>query len=435
MEELGRAAGERGRRVFRVAELAAGIKELLEEEVGQVWVVGEIGDLFRARSGHCYFTLKDDDAQLRAVLFRGSLVRIPFDPEDGLEVVVQAELGFYEPRGDVQLIVRSLEPRGMGALQLAFEQLRERLAGEGLFDEADKRPLPPWPGRVGIVTSPVGAALQDVIEVTGRRAPGISLLVSPTRVQGAGAEVEIEAALRALDEISDLDVVLLVRGGGSMEDLVAFNSERVARAIRACRRPVVTGVGHEVDVTIADLAADARAPTPSAAAERAVPDIAPWRDRLHREIARLEVAGLAQIERKRGRLLRVGATLRAMAPRTRLVRQQERLEAARHALHRAIGQRSAEPAVRLGELRRRLARALPELVESRSARLAGQVGRLHALSPLAVLSRGFAIVRHGESRAVLRRSRDAKPGETLHLQLGEGSLRARVEPEEEPGEG
>ena len=418
-----------------VTEITQAIKQTLETSFPPLWITGELGDYTVAASGHRYFTLKDEAAQIRAVLFRGSLARIPFDPEDGLEVVVAAELGFYEPRGDVQLIVRNLEPRGLGALQLAFEQLRERLAAEGLFEERDKRALPPWPRRIGIVTSPVGAALQDVIEVTGRRAPGIPLLVSPTRVQGDGAEIEIEAALRALEGVPDVDLVLLVRGGGSLEDLVAFNSERVERAIRACPQPVVTGVGHEVDVTIADLAADARAPTPSAAAERAVPDLAPWRDRLNREIDRLEVAATAQLERKWGWLDRLAATLQAMAPHTRLALQRERLEAARHAIHRAIGQAAVGRIATLGELHRRLGRALAESLEVRAARLAGHAGRLHALSPLAVLSRGFAIVRHGEPPALLRRARDARPGEVLRIQLGDGSLRARVEAQEEPEDG
>jgi hypothetical protein len=254
--------GADARRPFRVSELAGGLRELLEEEVGRVFVVGEISNLRRAPSGHCYFTLKDDQAQLRAVLFRNAAVRLPFDPEDGLEVVVEAELTLYAARGDLQLIVRQMEPRGQGALQLAFEQLRARLEAEGLFDPARKRALPDWPRRVGVVTSPSGAALRDVIQVSGRRMPGIPLLIAPTRVQGDGAEEEIAAALDALGRLSDVDVILLVRGGGSLEDLRPFNTERVARAIVASRVPVVAGVGHEVDLSIADLAADARAPRP-----------------------------------------------------------------------------------------------------------------------------------------------------------------------------
>ncbi len=432
-------------RVFRVRDLAAGIKGLLEDEVGHVHVVGEIADLFRARSGHCYFTLKDEAAQLRAVLFRGNLARIPFDPEDGLEVVVGAELSFYEPRGDVQLIVRSLEPRGQGALQLAFEQLRDRLAAEGLFDAGLKRALPGWPRRIGIVTSPAGAALHDVIEVTGRRAPGIPLVLAPTRVQGDGAEAEIEAAVRSLGRLEDVDVILLVRGGGALEDLVAFNSERVARAIRASARPVIAGVGHEIDLTIADLAADARAPTPSAAAELAVPDLGPVRERLGREGGRLRSALLHVVERQAVGLDRLTDRLHAHSPRARLARQRESLQAARRGLQRGLRRRQAQlrteldaararlqlraaqlvPGDRPAALTRRLARIGPELLGGRRARLATQAGRLQALSPLAVLARGFSIVR-GPTGSILRRAADVSVGDALDVQLGEGRLRAEV---------
>lgn len=443
-----RTRGEGGRRIFQVAELAAGIKRLLEQEIGRVWVVGEIADLFRARSGHCYFILKDGKAQLRAVLFRGNLARIPFDPEDGLEVVAEAELGFYEPRGDVQLIVRSLEPRGQGALQLAFEQLRNRLEAEGLFDPAAKRELPTWPKRIGVVTSTAGAALHDVLQVTGRRAPGIPLVVAPTRVQGEGAEIEIVAALEAVGRLPDVDVVLLVRGGGSLEDLKAFNTERVARAIRACPHPVVSGVGHEIDLTIADLAADARAPTPSAAAELAVPDTWPWIQRLDREADRLAHAVTAVVDRRRLALAQLAETLQTHAPHARLSAQRERLRANRIALEAAWRREHEGLRARLHESHGRLGRAAGALVPERTERLAGLrarldraarvaaaeqagrlrelAGRLHALSPLAVLSRGFAIVRRAADGAILRRPQDAAPGDRLRVQLQEGQLEAEV---------
>lgn len=453
-ERSSQEAATASRRVFSVCDLARGIKGLLEEEVGLVWVAGEISDFFRARSGHCYFTLKDDRAQLRAVLFRGNLARIPFDPENGLEVVVQAELSFYEPRGDVQMIVRQLEPRGQGALQLAFEQLRERLAAEGLFDPELKRELPAWPRRIGIVTSPAGAALRDVIEVSGRRAGGIPLVVSPTRVQGEGAEIEIDAALRRLRDVADVDLILLVRGGGSLEDLMAFNSERVARAIRASLVPVIAGVGHEVDVTIADMAADARAPTPSAAAELAVPDLAPLRMRLRRELDRLDNAWGAQFERASSRLDRLTDGLHAFSPSARLARQRERLDAAKRGIAR-VGERTvqgarselsvsqqrllragrqavAEAGPGLDALAGRLARVMPEQMEGRHARLREQVGRLHALSPLAVLARGFSIVR-GPEGEILRHAADVEPDARLEIQLAEGRVAARVLPPEDEG--
>ncbi len=392
--------------------------------------------------------MKDSAAQLRAVLFRGDLARMPFDPEEGLEVVAQAELGFYEPRGDVQLIVRRLEPRGQGALQLAFEQLRGRLAEEGLFDAADKRPLSAWPRRIAIVTSPAGAALHDVLQVTGRRAPGIPLVVCPTHVQGEGAEAEIEAALAAAGRLPEVDVALLVRGGGSLEDLMAFNSERVARAVRACPVPVVCGVGHEVDVTIADLAADARAPTPSAAAELAAPDTLPWIQRLDRESDRLFHAVDAALDRQRLELSALGEMLQRFAPRTRLAAQGERLRAARIGLdaawqrerdgwrarlHEGRGRLARSggalaPLQRgpLGALHDRLDRAGPGAVSAAGGRLRELAGRLHALSPLAVLSRGFAIVREAEGGGILRRADAVGAGARLDIQLEHGRLAADV---------
>jgi len=393
--------GERGRRPFRVSELVGGLRELLEEEVGRVFVVGEISNLRRAPSGHCYFTLKDDQAQLRAALFRSAAVRLPFDPEDGLEVVVEAEVTVYAARGDLQLIVRQMEPRGQGALQLAFEQLRARLEAEGLFDPARKRALPAWPRRVGVVTSPSGAAVRDVIQVSGRRMPGIPLLIAPVRVQGEGAEDEIAAALADLALVADVDVILLVRGGGSLEDLRPFNTERVARAIVASCVPVVAGVGHEVDVSIADLAADARAPTPSAAAALALPDRSAWLDRSRSLRRRLAGAAGARLARAGRRLEKVSGALRAHAPGARLAARRARLET----LSRALEREGAHA------------------VALRRERLAALAAHLDALSPLAVLGRGYAIARL-PSGQVLRRASDAAPGDAFTLRLGEGELEA-----------
>ncbi len=394
-------AGSRVRRPFRVSELVGGLRELLEEEVGRVLVSGEISNLHRAASGHAYFTLKDDRAQLRAALFRSSAVRLPFDPEDGLEVVVDAEVSVYPARGDLQLVVRHMEPLGQGALQLAFEQLRQRLEAEGLFDAARKRPLPAWPRRIGIVTSGSGAALHDVIEVSGQRMPSIPLLLAAVRVQGEGAENELAAALAALGQVEDVDVILLVRGGGSLEDLRPFNTERLARAIVDSPVPVVAGVGHEVDVTIADLAADVRAPTPSGAALLAVPDRAAWLDRVEASRRRLAGALDARLARAQQRLAeRVGA-LRAHAPAARLASRRARFETLARTLER--------------EGRRALA--------LRHERLAVHAARLDALSPLAVLGRGYAIA-HGADGRVLRRATEVAPGDDLRVRLAEGEIDA-----------
>jgi exodeoxyribonuclease VII large subunit len=381
----------------------AGLRGLLEQRVGRVWVAGEVSNLHVAASGHLYFTLKDAGAQIRAAMFRSAARRLVFAPEEGLEVLVLAEASIFEPRGDLQLLVRHLEPRGRGALQLAFEQLRARLEAEGLFAATRKRALPRFPRCVGLVTSARGAAIHDVIEVACRRFPGIPLLLAAARVQGEGAEEELAAALEALQRIDDVDVILLVRGGGSLEDLQPYNTERIARALCACRVPVVSGVGHEVDVTIADLAADHRAPTPSAAAVLAVPDRAALRTLFAHEERRLVRAMERRLERARTRAARAAGALRAHAPVERLRARRQRLDAVSGAL----------------------SRAMQRALERRSARLRSGAARLDALSPLAVLGRGYAIALR-EDGTIVRSAAQADPGDALRIRLGEGSLETRV---------
>jgi exodeoxyribonuclease VII large subunit len=412
------------RRVLTIAELVGGVRELVEE-LGPVWVVGEISNLRRAGSGHTYFTLKDDDAQLRAVLFRGNAVRLLFDPEEGLEVIAGGELTVYSARGDLQLVVRQLEPRGRGALQLAFEQLRARLEAEGLFAEARKRELPRFPRRVGVVTSPSGAALHDVIHVAARRFPAVPLLLAPSRVQGEGAEQEIAAALERLARIGDVDVILLVRGGGSLEDLLPFNTERVARAIRACPVPVIAGVGHEVDVTIADLAADARAATPSAAAQLALPDrgaVAGELDALAHNLVR---AALEDVRARRRTLGGLARALRAQAPTARLAARRARLAGLARSLLVAGGALARERRAVLAPLAARLAAAARRPAQARRARLATAAARLDALSPLAVLGRGYALAR-GPRGELLRDAAQVAPGDEVALTLARGELEAVV---------
>jgi exodeoxyribonuclease VII large subunit len=412
------------RRVLTIAELIGGVRELVEE-LGPVWVVGEISNLRRAGSGHTYFTLKDDDAQLRAVLFRGNAVRLPFDPEEGLEVIAGGELTVYSARGDLQLIVRQLEPRGRGALQLAFEQLRARLEAEGLFAEARKRELPRFPRRVGIVTSPSGAALHDVIHVAARRFPATPLLLAPTRVQGERAEEEIAAALARLARVGDVDVILLVRGGGSLEDLMAFNTERVARAIRASPVPVIAGVGHEIDVTIADLAADARAATPSAAAQLALPDRGAVAGELDALVHNLTRAALGNVREQRRALGGLARALRAQAPTARLAARRARLAGIARSLLVAGTALARERRAGLAPLAVRLVSAARRLAPTRRARLATAAARLDALSPLAVLGRGYALAR-GPRGEILRDAAQVDPGDELALTLARGELRAVV---------
>lgn len=433
--------------ILSVGELLGGLRRLLDERVGRVWVAGEISNLHSARSGHTYFTLKDAEAQVRAALFRGAARRLLFEPEDGLEVLVYADVEIYEARGDLQLIVRQLEPRGDGALRLAFEQLRRRLEAEGLFDPAHKRPLPPSPRRIGIATSPTGAAVRDVIQVTGRRCPAIPLLVAPTRVQGTGSEREVAAAIDALGEQQDVDVILVVRGGGSLEDLQAFNTEEVARAIARSPVPVVSGVGHEVDVSIADLVADRRAPTPSAAAELVVPDRESLRRMLDRDWRRLCRAGDALLERASARVDRGREAIALLAPSVRLAAQRRRLEGLAHALTRAA-RSQAEQRERLAGL----ARALLAGVRARAARrervealghalelavrarlaagraaLGEGAARLEGMSPLAVLARGYAVVRRARDGEVVRRADQLAAGERLAVRVAEAELEAVVE--------
>ncbi len=438
-----------GPRPLRVSEVLAGLRGWLEERVGRIWVVGEVSNLHRARSGHTYFTLVDEGGQLRAALFRSSARRLAFEPEDGLEVLVYGDLTVYEARGELQLVVRQIEPRGDGALRLAVEQLRRRLEAEGLFAAERKRELPAYPTRIGIATSPTGAALRDVLEVSGRRWPGVPLLLSPTRVQGLGADEEIAHALERLGQVPDVDVVLLVRGGGSLEDLMAFNSERVVRAIAACPVPVVCGVGHEVDVTLADLAADLRAPTPSAAAEQVLPDRGELRAVVNAQRERLLRGFASQLRRRRQLLASAGEMLRAHAPDRRVAAQRQRLGAASRALHRAIAARlalrrslllrraqalrSLTPLARVAALRQRCAAAERRLqaaarLRSERARVrwVAAAGRLDSLSPLAVLARGYAIARRASDARVVRELADAPAGTALRLRVARAELDVEV---------
>ena len=400
----GSGDARRGPRVLRVSELVAVLRDAVESAVGRVWVVGEVSNLRRAASGHCYFTLKDDAAQIRAVMFRGDASRLRFDLEDGLEALAFGEVSLYVARGELQMVVRDVEPRGVGALRLAFEQLRARLDAEGLFDPANKRPLPSFPRAVGIVTSLHAAALHDVLEVSGALWPSLPLLISPARVQGEGADLEIVEALQLLAGRPEIDVILLVRGGGSIEDLWSFNSEALARAIARCPIPVVAGVGHETDVTIADLAADARAPTPSAAAALVVPDRRALQELLLRSERRLAAGVGAQLERGRSRVASRADALRHLSPAARLAAWRARL-------------------ARGGD---RLRAALDAQLAGGRTRLAIAAGQLDSLSPLAVLGRGYAIARRLDDGRIVRRASDVTSGDELALRLAEGSVEVRV---------
>jgi exodeoxyribonuclease VII large subunit len=389
--------------VLSVSDLNRSLRASLETDYAEVWVAGEISN-FRAPgpAGHFYFCLKDRRSQIAAVMFRSAQRYLPFKPKDGLDVIAHGRISLYEARGDLQLYVDALEPRGLGGVQLALEQLKQRLAAEGLFDAGRKRPLPVWPRAIGVVTARTGAAMRDIVTTLRGRMPHARIIVRAVRVQGRHAGAEIVAALDDLGTVAAVEVIIVGRGGGSLEDLWAFNEERVARAIAAARVPVVSAVGHEIDVTLADLAADCRAATPSAAAALVVPDCAALAHRL---------------------ALRRGALIAAM--RGRLRRNQERLLAlARHV--RDPRRHLAAQRQRVAELGERARRSLDSALRVARARLAGDGERLQALSPLAVLERGYAIARRDDG-TVVRAAHEVVVGETLELTFRVGQARVRVE--------
>ena len=428
--------------MLTVSELNALAQEILEETFPSIWVEGEISNLRRYPSGHTYFTLKDEGAQIAAVLFRGASQSLPFRPEDGLKVLARGRISLYEARGTFQIIVDALEPAGLGALQLAFEQLKARLLAEGLFDAARKRSLPLLPRRIGIVASPASAALRDVLKVLSRRFANLEVVLAPSRVQGEGASLEIVEAIRLLNRLGGVDVLILARGGGSLEDLWPFNEERVARAIAASGVPVVSAVGHEVDVTIADLVADLRAPTPSAAAEMVVRSKEEMVERIASLRSRL-VAAMRLLVAAAGDALEEAGSARArQAVRDRLddltgrlgTHVQRTTTEARHRL--AILRERMTPgrlAARL-LLRRSAADGLERRLQSASAarqqrardQCAAYAERLQALSPLAVLGRGYAICRLQDTGAILKDSAAVRAGDAVSVLLHRGSLGCAV---------
>jgi exodeoxyribonuclease VII large subunit len=437
------------RAVYSVSELTARIKTQLEEGFPAVWVEGEISNLRMPGSGHAYFTLKDETAQLRAVLFRSRGRRVRFEPEDGMQVLAFGGLDVYAARGEYQLVVELLEPKGVGALQFTFEQLKRRLEAEGLFDAARKRPLPAYPRVIGIVTSPTGAAIRDMLHIIGRRFGDLRILIVPVRVQGEEAPGEIVAALTTLAGVPELDVVIVGRGGGSIEDLWAFNDERVARAIVACAVPVISAVGHETDFTIADFVADLRAPTPSGAAELVVREklaviraLAELHDRLKQAIA-------LQMERRRERLKTLARRRVLTEPGRALREWTRRLDEAQAGLHAAVRAHhrlllhrvelktnalsSQHPLARishgaavLAQLRGRLATSATHRAQDSRHRLGAAVGRLQSLSPLAVLGRGYSLTRLVPSGDVVRSATQARLGDAIEVLLAEGVLGAQV---------
>jgi len=450
-------ARARERQVLSVTDLTVRVRDHLEAAFCEVWVEGELSNCRVWNTGHLYFTLKDSAAQIRAVIFRSALRYLRFKPADGLRVVARGRVSVYEPKGEYQLICEHLEPHGLGARQLAFDQLKKRLQNEGLFDAARKRPLPSLPRKIGIVTSLDGAAIRDIIKVIGRRYVNAQLVIRPTRVQGEGAALEIARGLGAISRVRDVDVIIVGRGGGSIEDLWAFNEERVARAIARSPVPVISAVGHESDVTIADFVADLRAPTPSAAAEMVVAA----KDDFCGRIDRLEGRLLAATRRRLQGLSRTAHMLDgrpafsgfpgrvAMRGRhaaelshalTRLTRAQVSLHG-RRVQHLRRQLESLNLARRFGTIRTRLVsadgRLRSAMVQRRhraEAQLRESASRLDTLSPLGVLGRGYAVCWNADRTQVIRDADATNPGDRVRVTLAKGELECEVRPKNVPTE-
>lgn len=442
------AARPSPRRVWKVSELVSELRAEVEREFSDLWIEGEISDLRPAASGHIYFTLKDDEGQLTAVLFRRQASLLRFRPENGLYALLRGRLSLYGQRGQVQLVAEHLEPLGAGSLQLAFEQVKRKLQQEGLFDTDRKKPLPAFPRCVGIVTSPAGAVIRDFITVGSRRHGALEILVYPALVQGEGASAEVAKGIAHFNQTREVDLIVIARGGGSLEDLAPFNTESLARAIAASELPVVSAVGHETDFTIADFVADLRTPTPSAAAEliteaqhkveEHVEDLA---GRIHRA-ARYAV--MQAREKFAGVSIEAALTRMADYINRRQQRVDEylfRIEAAWRAVERPKGQRLEELASalmrnnaaqrigftweKLANLSSRLGRARALSHDARRASLQSLERQLNSLSPLAVLKRGYALV-YDEAGALLKQAADVSPGQLLSTRLASGSIESRV---------
>jgi exodeoxyribonuclease VII large subunit len=434
--------------VHTVTELTVRLRDHLEAEFFEVWVEGELSNC-RLWNGHLYFTLKDESAQLRGFMFRSTLRYLKFKPADGLRVVARGRLSVYEPKGEYQLVTEHLEPQGLGALQLAFDQLKKRLQEEGLFDAARKRPLPALPRKIGVVTSLDGAAIRDILNVLKRRHANAHVIIRPARVQGEGAAGEIAIGLRAIARVPGVDVVIVGRGGGSIEDLWAFNTEIVARAIAAVKVPVVSAVGHESDVTIADFVADLRAPTPSAAAEMVVARTDEFAGRIDRLHERLVAAAHGRVQRL-SRRVHVAAGRPAMAGyparlamkgrhaaeldreledaiRLVLATRARRLHTVRRQLDVLdLGRRLAAIRVRLVAARSRLTSAAARRQHQADAQLRTCASRLETLSPLAVLARGYAVCWNADRTRALRDAAEVRDGDTIRVTLSRGEIDAKV---------
>lgn len=431
--------------ILTVTELTANIKLLLESNFDHVWVEGEISNLRRPASGHVYFTLKDEGSQIRAVIFKYGAGKMSFDLEDGMSIVCRGRLSVYQPRGEYQIIVDAAEPKGIGALQIAFEQLKGKLEKEGLFDSRFKKKIPFLPGKIGVITSPSGAAIRDILNITKRRFSSIDVLIAPVRVQGVEAPPEICEAISLLNRVSKVDVIIIARGGGSIEDLFPFNDERVARAIHASDVPIVSAVGHEIDFTISDFVADLRAPTPSAAAELVVPD----KKALIENVGTLRSRLINSDKKFLAKLREIVTGIKLKDPRRNIddlrIRLDESCSRLSGNMKRELeGRRNrilnierlltrTNPSVEIRNYLYRLDNTKRSLLEQYSFLLAGLKGRLQEsaiklddLSPLSVLKRGFGIVRKLPEGFTVKDANSISAGDSVEVKLSSGGFKAKV---------
>ncbi len=448
-EKAATSAATGAREVLTVSALNREARRLLESGFGVLWVEGEISNMARPGSGHWYFSLKDSSAQVQCAMFQQRNRLLAFQPVNGEQVQVRARVSLYEPRGNYQLIVDFMEPAGEGALRLAFDKLKLKLDAEGLFAVANKQSLPALPRQIGIITSPSGAAVRDILKVLRRRFPSVPVIIYPVPGQGAGAAAKIAAMMKQANQRKECDVLVLARGGGSLEDLWAFNEEALARAIAASSIPVVSAVGHETDVTIADLVADLRAPTPSAAAELIVPDRHEWQRTLTRLGRRFGVSIARVLGERRDRCLMLGRRLLRVHPSRSMQQHSQRSDELALRMRNAINSSLNKYRSRLSEqvshlrrlspgprieklagqgdaLTRRLSDSMRNKLAADKARLAISSATLDAISPLATLGRGYAILQREDDGTIVRRAREVRKNDLLNARLGEGHLKTKV---------
>lgn len=441
---------DNNRDIYSISRLNSEVRSVLDNSFPLLWVNGEISNLTAPKSGHLYLTLKDQHSQVRCALFRNKRQLLRFKPASGDQVLVRARIGFYEPRGDFQLIIEHMEPLGDGAAQQAFEALKKKLQAEGLFDTERKKPLPRFPHRIGIITSPSGAAVQDILKVLKRRAPNIPVIIYPSQVQGDTASQELIKALKLAEERAECDILLLTRGGGSSEDLYAFNDEKLARTVAELNLPVVSAVGHEIDFTITDFVADRRAPTPSAAAELISPDRVELDNKIETLQKRLNLRLNNVLSRCQQNLSVLDSRLKRQDPILRLQQQQQRVDEldqrmARiirgrllaedrhvHSLNQRLDARSPKTLVenageKLRQIRGRLGQTWHHSLQQRHQRLSSLARELNAVSPLSTLDRGYAIISKPDTQEVVRESSSLKAGDRIEARLHQGHLVATVD--------